>query len=221
MSKQRPVLATWMAAAGIAAVYRWVLRPKMYAWGATDAEVAAELPGDDLVEPGSVRTTRAITIDAAVEDVWPWLVQIGENRGGFYSYDVLERLVGTRIHNADVIHPEWQQLQVGDTVWLAQRYGQRARQLVAQIEPNSHLVLMSAADYDRIQRGEKAFGSWAFCLRPHHGGTRLLVRGSGAPVGQSAFDIVHFVMERGMLRGIRERVTAAAPKGETAAPSPS
>ncbi|WP_431232427.1 hypothetical protein ACQ856_23670 [Mycolicibacterium psychrotolerans] len=210
MSKQRPVLATWMAAAGIAAVYRWVLRPKMYAWGATDAEVAAELPGDSLVEPGSARTTRAITIDAAVEDVWPWLVQIGENRGGFYSYDVLERLVGTRIHNADVVHPEWQQLQVGDTVWLAQRYGQRARQLVAEIVPNSHLVLMSAADYDRVQRGEKAFGSWAFCLRPQSGATRLLVRGSGAPVGQSAFDIVHFLMERGMLRGIRERVQRPA-----------
>ncbi|MBI3691872.1 MAG: hypothetical protein HY239_14800, partial [Mycolicibacterium aromaticivorans] len=125
MSKQRPVLATWMAAAGIAAVYRWVLRPTMYAWGATDEEVAAELPGDGLVEPGSTRTTRAITIDAPVEEVWPWLVQIGENRGGFYSYDVLERLVGTRIHNADVVHPEWQQLQVADTVWLAQRYGER------------------------------------------------------------------------------------------------
>ncbi|BBX07496.1 hypothetical protein [Mycolicibacterium aichiense] len=210
MSKQRPVLATWMAAAGIAAVYRWVLRPTMYAWGATDAEVAAELPGDDLVEPGSARTTRAITIDAAVEDVWPWLVQIGENRGGFYSYDVLERLVGARIHNADVVHPEWQQLEVGDTVWLAQRYGRRARQLVAAIEPNSHLVLMSAADYDRVQRGEKAFGSWAFCLRPNDGRTRLLVRGSGAPVGQSAFDIVHFLMERGMLRGIRRRAQRPA-----------
>lgn len=210
MSKQRPVLAAWMAAAGIAAVYRWVLRPRMYAWGATDAEVAAELPGDGLVEPGSTRTTRAITIDAPVEDVWPWLVQIGENRGGFYSYDVLERLVGTRIHNADVIHPEWQQLQVGDTVWLAQRYGQRARQLVAEVVPNSHLVLTSAADYDRVQRGEKAFGSWAFCLRPQSGATRLLVRGSGAPVGQSAFDIVHFLMERGMLRGIRRRVQRPA-----------
>ncbi len=211
MSKQRPVLATWMAAAGIAAVYRWVLRPTMYGWGATDSEVAAELPGDDLVEPGSARTTRAITIDAPVEDVWPWLVQIGENRGGFYSYDALERLVGTRIHNADVVHPEWQQLQVGDTVWLAQRYGQRGRQLVAEIVPNSHLVLMSAADYDRVQRGEKAFGSWAFCLRPQSGGvTRLLVRGSGAPVGQSAFDIVHFLMERGMLRGIRERAQRPA-----------
>ncbi|KDE97618.1 hypothetical protein Y900_001380 [Mycolicibacterium aromaticivorans JS19b1 = JCM 16368] len=210
MSKQRPVLATWMAAAGIAAVYRWVLRPTMYGWGATDSEVAAELPGDDLVEPGSARTTRAITIDAPVEDVWPWLVQIGENRGGFYSYDALERLVGTRIHNADVVHPEWQQLQVGDTVWLAQRYGQRGRQLVAEIVPNSHLVLMSAADYDRVQRGEKAFGSWAFCLRPQSGVTRLLVRGSGAPVGQSAFDIVHFLMERGMLRGIRERAQRPA-----------
>lgn len=205
MGKQRPTLAAAMAAAGIAGLYRWVVRPKIYTWGATDAEVAAELPGDELVEPTGLRTTRAVTIDAPVEDVWPWLAQIGEDRAGFYSYDLLERLVGARMHNADAVHPEWQELQVGDTVWLARRYGRRARQLVAEVVPNSHLVLMSAADYERVQHGEKAFGSWTFCLRPDGGRTRLLVRGSGGPVGQSTFDLVHFVMERGMLRGLRRR----------------
>ncbi len=208
MGKQRPVLAAGMALAGIAGVYRWVMRPKMYAWGATADEVAAELPGDRLVEPGP-RTTRAITIDAPVEEVWPWLVQIGENRGGFYSYDVVERLVGARIRNADVIHPQWQELQVGDTVWLAQRYGHSARQVVAEVEPMSHLVLMSPPDYQRMHRGEKASGAWAFYLIPQGGQTRLVARGIGGPVGQSAFDIVHFVMERGMLRGIRRRAQSA------------
>lgn len=210
MGKQRPALAAAMAAAGIAGVYRWGVRPKLYTWGATAEEIAAELPGDALVEPGAPRTTRGITIDAPVEQVWPWLAQIGEDRGGFYSYDFLERMVGARMHNADVIHPEWQELQAGDTVWLARRYGQRARQLVAEVVPKSHLVLMSDHDYERVQRGEKAFGSWAFYLRPQQGRTRLLARGTGGAVGITSFDIVHFVMERGMLRGLRTRAQASA-----------
>ena len=107
-----------------------------------------------------------------------------------------------------MVHPEWQEIQVGDTVWLARRYGQRARQLVAEVEPKSHLVLMSAPDYERVQRGEKAFGSWAFYLQPHDGRTRLLARGIGGTVGVTSFDIAHFVMERGMLRGIRQRASA-------------
>ncbi|BBY66509.1 hypothetical protein [Mycolicibacterium helvum] len=205
MGTQRPALAAGMAAAGIAGLYHWGVRPKLYTWGATGEEAAAELPGDALVELGTPRTTRAITIDAPVEAVWPWLAQIGENRGGFYSYDFLERLVGAQIHNADIIHLEWQELQAGDTVWLARRYGQWATQLVAEVVPKSHLVLMSAADYDRVQRGAKALGSWAFYLRPQGGQTRLLARGIGGAVGITAFDIAHFVMELGMLRGIRQR----------------
>ena len=209
MGKQRPALAAVMAVAGAAGAYRWVLRPKMYTWGATAQEVGADLPGDGLVWPGR-RTTRAITIDAAVDEVWPWLVQIGEDRGGFYSYDVLERLVGARIRNADVIHQQWQELHVGDTVWLAQRYGRSARQVVAQVVPKSHLVLVSPPDYQRVQRGERASGSWAFYLIPHGAQTRLLARGSGGPVGRVPFDIAHFVMERAMLRGIRRRAEGPA-----------
>ena len=213
MGAQRPLLAAAMAAAGVVGLYRWVVRPRMYNWGATAEEITAVLPGDELVEPGAPRTTRAVTIDAPPEAVWPWLAQIGEDRGGFYSYDWLERLAGAKIHNARAVHPEWQDLGVGDTVWLARRYGQNASQVVAAAEPKSHLVLMSAADFDRVQRGEKAFGSWAFCLRPHNGGTRLLARGTGGTVGITSFDIPHFVMERGMLHGIRDR--AAGPRADT------
>ena len=176
MGKQRPVLAAVMAAAGTIGLYRWAVRPRMYTWGATAAEVAAELPGDDLVEAGAPRSTRAVTVDAPVEAIWPWLVQIGEDRGGFYSYDWLERLAGTDIRNAAVVHPEWQDVHVGDTVWLGRRYGQRARLVVAEVQPKSHLVLMAVPDFERVLRGEKAFGSWAFHLRPRDGGTRLLAR---------------------------------------------
>jgi hypothetical protein len=177
----------------------------MYAWGASPDELSAVLPGDELVSAVTPRTTRAVTIDAPVEDVWPWLAQIGEDRGGFYSYDWLERSVGTRIHNAPTINPDWQELRVGDSVWLAHRYGPMGRQVVAAVEPKSHLVLMSEADYDRVLRGEKALGSWAFHLVPDGKRTRLLARGSGGAVGTATFDIPHFVMEQKMLRGIRDR----------------
>lgn len=121
---------------------------------------------------------------------------------------MLERAVGADIHNAAVIHPEWQQLEVGDTVWLARRGGDRGRQIVAAVVPCSHLVLMSTEDYERIQHGEKASGSWSFHLRPVGDRTRLLARGNAGYSGNPVYDIAHFVMERKMLLGIRRRVHA-------------
>lgn len=164
------------------------------------------LPDNRLVANSEPRTTRALTIDASVEAAWAWLAQIGEDRGGFYSYSLLERAAGAHIHNANTVHPEWQHLRVGDTIWLARRYGDVARQVVAAVEPKSYLVLVSAADFDRLTRGEKDSGVWAFYLRRENGWTRLLVRGSGGAVGHAVFDIPHFVvMEQKMMRGIRDR----------------
>ena len=199
-------LAAAMASVGVVVGYRARIRPWMYYWGATREEIVEDLPADELVATDRPRTTRAVTIDVGPETVWPWLAQIGENRGGFYSYSVLERGVGADIHNANTIHPEWQDLQVGDTVWLARRGGDRGRQVVAAMVPKSHLVLMSPDDYERVQHGEKASGSWSFHLRPEGKHTRLLARGNGGYGGNVLYDIVHFVMERGMLLGIRRRV---------------
>ncbi|MGZ8803034.1 MAG: hypothetical protein ACXWZL_10605 [Mycobacterium sp.] len=199
-----------MALVGLVIGYRSHLRPWMYSWGATREEIIKGLPGDELVVGDGPRTTRAVTIDASPEAIWPWLVQIGENRGGFYSYSLLERAVGADIHNANIIHPEWQDLQVGDTVWLARRGGDRGRQIVAAAVPKSHLVLMTSDDYERVQRGEKATGSWSFHLLPDGECTRLLARGNGGYTGNLVYDIAHFVMERAMLRGIRRRAEQAA-----------
>ena len=207
MGRYRPGLADAMAAVGIAAWYRFHLRPWMYTWGARDDEIAAVLPGDDLVEVTSPRTTRAATVDAPPAQVWPWLAQIGEDRGGFYSYSVFERAVGADMHNAAAVHPEWQQLNVGDTVWLARRYGPAARQIVAAVDPGSHLVLVSPAEFERLDRGQKASGCWSFTLRRDGDRTRLIARGSGGPVGHFWFDVPHFVMEQKMLRGIARRAT--------------
>ncbi len=205
MGKQRPLLADLMAVFGGVVLYRMHLRPWMYTWGASDEEIAAVLPGDELVAAHTPRTTRALTIDAPISAVWPWLAQIGEDRGGFYSYSVLERAVGAHIENANTVQPEWQDVHVGDTVWLARRYGDAARQVVAAVAPGSHVVLMSPDDFDLVQHGEKASGTWGFYLRRRAGWTRLIARGSGGAVGHVAFDVPHFVMEQKMMRGIRDR----------------
>ena len=210
MANERRWLAGAALALGTEALYKRFMRPWMYTWGAYADEVDAVLPGDELVASTTPRSTRAVKIDAPVEEVWPWLVQIGEDRGGFYSYDWLERSIGAKVNNTNVIHPEWQELQVGDPVWLARRYGPMARQVVAAVEPKSHRGLMSESDFDRVSRGEKAHGSWAFHLVPDNGGTRLLARGCGGAVGNATFDIPHFVMEQKMLRGIRDRAQTTA-----------
>ena len=209
MGKERLWLAGAALMMGTEALYTRIVRPWMYSWGAYPDELNAMLPGDELVSATTPRSTRGVTIDAPVEQVWPWLAQIGEDRGGFYSYDWLERLIGADIHNTNAIHPEWQELQVGDPVWLARRYGPMARQVVAAVAPKSHLVLMSEPDFDRVSRGDKAHGSWAFCLVPQGPRTRLLARGCGGAVGNAPFDIPQFVMEQKMLRGIRDRAQAA------------
>ena len=216
MGRYRPALADILVGVGIAACYHGHLRPWMYRWGARDDELDATLPGDELVDTAAPRTTRAVTVDAPPAQVWPWLAQIGEDRGGFYSYSLLERLVGADMHNAGAVHPEWQRLGVGDTVWLARRYGPAARQIVAAVEPDSHLVLVSPSDFDRLTDGRHAAGCWSFTLRPEGRRTRLIARGSGGPVGHAWFDIPHFVMEQKMLRGIAHR--AANPEAPVLLP---
>jgi hypothetical protein len=172
----------------------------MLRWGSTAGERGAALPGDD-VAPIDRGRTRAVTVDAPVEDVWPWLAQIGQDRGGFYSFDVLENLAGCHLRSADRIHPEWQHRDVGELVMLHPANGLP----VTCFEPGSVLAL----------------GGWgSFVVRPlPDGRTRLLARGL-APRGVARvldpllMEIPHFVMERKMLLGIKARAEAAT--GRTA-----
>jgi hypothetical protein len=195
------------AVAGLV-TYARVVQPWFRRWGATDAEVAERWPADDLLAPGTGSHTRAITIDAPPAAVWPWLAQIGQDRAGFYSYTILENLVGAGIYNADELHPEWAHHETGETVWLAseRRWGERGRQQLALIEPEATFVMVSPPDYARIQAGGQASGYWGFRLvaRPD-GTTRLLTRARGGAVGTAAFDLIHFVMEQAMMRGIKAR----------------
>lgn len=188
------------------ALYALVLRPKQLGWGATTADVGKEMPGDDILGNANLVSTRAITIHRPAHDVWPWIAQLGQARGGFYSYDALENLVGCRIHSATGIVPEWQELRAGDKVHLAPNFGLD----VAVVEVDHVLVLRGAVPmgdtpppYDFC---------WTFELeQATNGKTRLLVRERyrytrwWAPLLVEPVELISFVMSQKMLRGIKER----------------
>ena len=216
-SAAKTVLLTGAAAAALIPAARATHR-RLLTWGATPAEQVMSLPGDGLVPLADLVATRAIDVAAPPEAVWPWLAQIGMGRGGFYSYDVLENLIGLGIHSADAVVPEWQ-VTVGDQVHLAEGFGLD----VAIAEPGSALVLHGAppADPDDADEGTGENPapytfSWAFVLVPRDGGTRLLVReryGYAAPwAGRLVTPVswVSWLMTQRMLRGIRDRAQRPA-----------
>jgi hypothetical protein len=193
--------------AGVVAAYPLVVRRRHLRWGATDAEVAAVLPGDNLLPAADLVATRAISIAAEPADVWPWLVQLGQGRGGFYSYDVLENLVARcDIHSAYRIEPEWQDTAVGDEV----RLHPEVALTVVMLEPGHALVVQGGvpmgatpAPYDF---------TWAFVVdAAPDGSTRLVVRERygytrrWSPVLVETIEAVSFVMTQKMLRTIRDR----------------
>jgi hypothetical protein len=212
----KSVSAGAAAATATLVACHFALRPWFLRWGATDDELMRMWPGDELCPDSASVTTRGVTIHAPVDEVWPWLVQIGQDRGGFYSYSWLENLFGARIHNADHLLPVPAR-KVGDTVWMAppERYGGRGCMKVAKVDPGRALVLVSPADFDAVQEhGLAAEGTWAFILSPVDKDiTRLVVRSrSGPKAGPGrflVFDPIHFVMERKMMLGIRDRAEAA------------
>ena len=101
---------------GFLAVYELILFPWMARWGISDSEVAMQLPGDEIVPQVRLQSTRGLTINAPAGEVWEWVVQLGQERAGFYSNDWLENLTFSDMHNSDVIRPEWQNHRLGDAV---------------------------------------------------------------------------------------------------------
>jgi hypothetical protein len=183
-------------------------------WGATGRERGEPLPGDDLLTDADLTATRAITIAAPAGRVWPWIAQLGQGRGGFYSYDFLENLAGCDIHSADAIVPEWQHIKGGDPVRLAPQVAL----VVAVAEPRRALVLRGGVP---LADPPPFDSTWAFVLRDQPGGTtRLLVHERYActrPWARmlvEAVEPVAFVMTQEMLRGIKNRAERPAPPGE-------
>ena len=219
MPKKRKSHISVIAPAAIAVVgaaYFLVFRPWHLRWGATNEEVAASLPGDAICPEAAGQVTHAITINAPPEKVWPWILQIGQDRGGFYSYTFLENLIGCEMQNTAHIVPEWQNRAVGDTVWFAtpNHFSGQAKMIAAIVEPHRAMVLATPADWERLKAGMHGEDTtWGFVLKTLvEGKTRLLARSrrqAHPGIWQHAtnygfWEPAHFVMERKMLLTIKK-----------------
>jgi hypothetical protein len=196
-------------------------------WGATDVEISRSLPGDELVPHNKWGYTHAITIRASAAEIWPWLVQIGQGRGGFYGYEFLENLIGCNIHNADQIIPEFQHLDVGDEI---RHHPKLPHYEVAVVEPSRVLVLHTGVDSKTMNTTEltntipkkyiNAIYIW-FLDELANGDTRIIARGRYGyrgfrnALGNSRFFLepIAFTTSRKMLLGIKERAEAAVQQG--------
>ena len=196
----------FLAALGV--LYPLLRRP-IVTWGATSEEVSSRLPGDELLEDADGVSTRAITIDAPATSVWPWLAQMGPSpRGGAYTYDWIENLLGLDMHSVDRVLPEFQHPEVGDTIGLG-----------------SNLMRLERVEPRTCSPGapRTATGSGRSCSREHEGTTRLISRNRFrlptlvARIGMLPLEPGSLVMERKMLRGIKERAERARSRHERSA----
>lgn len=191
------------------------LRRRRVRWGASQTEWAAAWPGDDLVAEPRWQALHAITVEAPAGGVWPWVAQIGQGRGGFYSYERLENLVGCRIRNASQILPEHQDLIAIAGIRLAAK---APAMPLAVVEPGRGFVLFGGGN---VGTGRPAPGatSWGIFVEPAGPDScRVLSRqrntwegGLGATLlfGPWLIEPISFVMDRKMLRGIKRRAEAA------------
>ena len=209
----RLVIGGGLVAAGAVAVaiafevktYRY-WRPWCLSWGATESEAVRGMPGDDLLADAGIVSTRAVQVNVPPSAIWPWLVQMGPGRGGAYTYDWIENLMGLHMHSTDRILPEHQSLKVGDK----QQLGKRGPVLrVAELEPERSLVF----------RSDDGNWVWAFALVPDCAGTRLISRNriatrDASPLAQVlntyAMEPGSLIMERKMLLGIKDRAERLA-----------
>jgi len=182
----------------VAASYRFAIRPWHLRWGATDDEVGRPMPGDELL-PDADSVTRAISIDATADEVWPWLVQLGYGKAGWYSYDWIDN---DGVPSADRVLTEHQNLAVGGRILMMPTMGFGVREIV---EP-SHIVSVL----------EDGSTSWCLALHPDGDGVRLVSRWrptvDRSLGGMAMLAVVEpgtFIMEQKMLRTIRQRVEAA------------
>lgn len=201
-------------AAFIAAYFAWG-RPWLLNWGSTAAERAAVFPGDEELPAYAYQTTRALDVNAPPAEVWAWQAQIGQDRGGFYSYHWLENLFLASIRNTEAIRPEWQELRLGMPVLLTPK--DYPLGLVRRQEPSPLL----APPVSRLDKPDhfvlRGWGSFNF-IPLADGRTRLLLRGRVPPMGRwdllrqaLTFDTLHFVMERQMMRNVKRLAEGRPP----------
>jgi len=187
---------------GVATLYSILLRRPILDWGATHAEATARLPGDELLEDADGVATRAITIEAPASAVWPWIAQMGPSpRGGAYTYDWIENLLGLNMRSVDRVLPQYQRPQLGDTLG----FGNNSMRF-ERVEPERVLAIRSA-DRNWV---------WSFVLHEDQGRTRLISRNRfrlsslAAKIGMIPMEPASLLMERKMLRGIKQRAERLA-----------
>jgi hypothetical protein len=194
-----------IVAAALGAAYAAALRRTILTWGATPVEARGRLPGDELLGHPDGIATRAITIDAPASAVWPWLAQLGPApRGGAYTYDWIENLLGLDMHSADRVLDEFQNPRVGDTIGFG-----------------ANRMRLERVEHERVLawRSEDGNWVWTFVLDERAGRTRLVSRNRfrlptlGARVGMLPMEPASLVMERKMLRGIKARAERLATAG--------
>ncbi len=240
MSKTPPLMKSLAVAfgglTGLGMAYWFAIRPQHLRWGAEPAEVVAFWPGDDLLPRPQISATHAVTIQAPPDRVWPWLVQIGQGRGGFYSYEFIENAMGLNMTNADRILPEWQSLRVGDAVPLAPDGSMDVPVVI--LEPERVLVLHADSRLPSpdgkaglpLPPGQFLAVSWGFYLAEQgNDATRLVERfrldytptGANELIYKLVLEPGAFVMERKMLLGVKERAERyrEAPPARTAVPA--
>lgn len=194
-------------------------------WGTTKEECRSKLPGDELLGRPAVQSTEGVWIEAPTETVWPWLLQLGQDRGGLYSFESLENLIGLHYRNADRIHPEWQRLMPGDVVrlapkgWLGRRDGVAMH--VVKVIDNEAIVLRGTAPdfpWDAV---------WSFHLTPRWNDrcrllirTRARLRYPGEVLGTELAGPITALVTRGLLLGIKRRAQAHQITGASSPTSP-
>jgi hypothetical protein len=178
-------------------------------WGTVGTETTDSMPGDELVPEPKWSYTLGITVDAAPEDVWPWIAQLGQRRGGFYTYQTLENMVGCGITNTTKILPVHQHPTVGEDIYL---HPTSPPMRIEIVDPPTALVLFgSPVDMGAEESG--GMSTWQFAVNPGPGGgSRLLTRGrydytpdwkSRLAFGRFPIELITFVMSRKMMLEIK------------------
>jgi hypothetical protein len=193
----------------LAGFYGWFVRPRILDWGSTPEEQQAPLPGDDLTPNGATITTRAVTIAAPASDVWQWVVQMGQDRAGFYTHNWVERSLRSGIPDVREVHPEWQHLEAGDLMRTNRDMGGKPMGWpVVEVEPGHSIVVRSKS---------LPLGTYAFVLRPiNDTSTRFVIRDRAVWWRREwlfkvlVYEPLHAYMETGVLQGVRQRAEAHA-----------
>lgn len=189
------------------------VRPWFLVWGATPEEIHRTLPGDEIIPHAGSQQTRAITIHAPAEKVWAWVAQTGQDRGGFFSFDLLENVVGCEMPTVDQLQPNKQVWQLGDKLWMypPDKAGGVGFATLRAYIPGHVLGFATRMTGTPLTTPED--GSWTFIVEPIDSTTtRLLIRGRGTEdrsvlalaFDRTIFEPLHFMMERRMLIGLKQ-----------------